>query len=163
MTTGTQKGIKAMDLRLAEQMVWSEMRHWGLGPEWVFKWDRARKRGGACQTFAGKPGGIIFLSRVLTPHRSAVEVQKTILHEIAHAIVGVNKGHGALWKAQMRKMGQQPNRCTEDLSGVVAKTAKYKLVCAQGEILGHASRKMNLDGRVCRTHRTMVFQVANNV
>lgn len=155
-----------MDLRMAEQMVWSEMRHYGLGPEWTFKWNRRTNALGRTEQTYGpnrtfKPGGVIYLSKVLTVHRSAVDVRQTVLHEIAHALVGVDKGHGALWKAQMRKMGARVEVKTNEPS-LHSKVAKYKIVCASGDLLGYAHRSnFKTAGKVCKTHRQPVRLVPN--
>lgn len=40
----------------------------------------------------------------------SIEVEDTIRHEIAHALVP-NDGHGELWKAKARELGASPNPC----------------------------------------------------
>lgn len=39
------------------------------------------------------------------------EVRDTILHEIAHAKVGIDEGHGLRWKNVARQVGAIPKRC----------------------------------------------------
>ncbi len=69
--------------------------------EWSFSFDRAVKRAGICY---GKRQHIS-LSKALTEVRSEEEVTMTILHEIAHALVGVNEGHGAVWRHMYISLG----------------------------------------------------------
>jgi predicted SprT family Zn-dependent metalloprotease len=81
------------------------LRH-GL-KDWKFGWDRAKKRYGLCH-FGRK---CISLSIYLTPLCSEKEIQNTILHEIAHALVGVNHGHDKVWKAKALEIGCDAMRC----------------------------------------------------
>ena len=39
------------------------------------------------------------------------QVRDTILHEIAHALVGPGHGHDAVWKRKCREVGARPERC----------------------------------------------------
>lgn len=41
----------------------------------------------------------------------ATEIQDTLLHEIAHALVGSGAGHGPRWKAAAKAVGCRPQRC----------------------------------------------------
>lgn len=50
-------------------------------------------------------------SRPLWPRATTDEQRATVIHEVAHAIVGCKAGHGPVWQAQMRKMGiKSPQR-----------------------------------------------------
>ena len=40
------------------------------------------------------------------------DVRDTILHEIAHAIVGPGHGHDAVWQTAERRIGCTPKRCS---------------------------------------------------
>jgi predicted SprT family Zn-dependent metalloprotease len=42
---------------------------------------------------------------------SADEIRDTILHEIAHALVGPGHGHDAVWKRKCVEIGARPERC----------------------------------------------------
>ena len=53
---------------------------------------------------------------VSIPHlnaRSEAEFKDTVLHELAHAIVGPDHGHDDVWKAQAVKMGIKPSPCAD--------------------------------------------------
>lgn len=79
-----------------------------------FKFDRAQKRIGQCRFRGGVPFEIT-LSKVLTPKMEAHDVRDTILHEIAHALVGIDAGHGPRWKAKAREIGARPQRCGKQI------------------------------------------------
>lgn len=55
------------------------------------------------------------------------EIKDTILHEIAHALVGPGHGHNRVWQAIAIAVGARPERCTE----MAETTAKpnYVLKC----------------------------------
>ena len=91
---------------------------------WVIDIDNAKRRFGCCN-FTKKE---ISLSRPLTEANHYVEVVDTILHEIAHALVGPGHGHDAVWKRMCVKIGAKPQRCytSED---VVSVAGKYRAVC----------------------------------
>lgn len=75
--------------------------------DWRFEFDNSRRRFGVCN-FRTKTIG---LSRKLTEMNGKAEVRDTILHEIAHALVGPGNGHNKTWKAMCRKVGARPKRC----------------------------------------------------
>ena len=72
-----------------------------LSPEWSFGFDRAVRRAGLCN-FTKKR---ITLSLHLARLNSDEEVEQTLLHEIAHALVGPEAGHGKLWKQTAAQIG----------------------------------------------------------
>jgi predicted SprT family Zn-dependent metalloprotease len=41
------------------------------------------------------------------------EIRDTILHEIAHALVGPGHGHDRVWKRKCLEIGARPKRCGE--------------------------------------------------
>jgi predicted SprT family Zn-dependent metalloprotease len=70
-------------------------------PKWNFKFDRARRRFGSCN-FSNKT---ISLSEILTELNSSQKVLNTILHEIAHALVGPRHAHDSVWKQKVAEIG----------------------------------------------------------
>jgi predicted SprT family Zn-dependent metalloprotease len=74
---------------------------------WVFQFDRAKVRFGACN-YRVK---IISLSKHLTELNSKDIVKNTILHEIAHALVGKGNNHNKTWKATAKSIGCSAERC----------------------------------------------------
>ncbi len=84
------------------------MRRHGLDPaQWVARLDDSRSRAGACN-FRDK---VISLSRLYVRAASTGELDDTILHEIAHALVGPQHHHDAVWRAQARAIGCSGDRC----------------------------------------------------
>ncbi|MFH0834477.1 MAG: SprT-like domain-containing protein [Patescibacteria group bacterium] len=71
---------------------------------WNFKFDRAKRRFGCCN-FSTRT---ISLSKILTELNAPEKVRDTLLHEIAHALVGPRHGHDSLWKKQVRALGGRP-------------------------------------------------------
>lgn len=69
--------------------------------DWVFRFDRARRRAGACH-YATRT---ISLSAHLTALYDEVTVRGVVLHEIAHALVGAHHCHDHVWKAKARELG----------------------------------------------------------
>lgn len=39
-----------------------------------------------------------------------IQIKETILHEIAHAIVGPENGHNKIWKEKAKELGVRPSR-----------------------------------------------------
>jgi predicted SprT family Zn-dependent metalloprotease len=78
------------------------MNDYGLIAEgWTFKFDRAKRRFGCCHHSTKT----ISLSEPLVELNEPYRVINTILHEIAHALVGTENGHNAVWKAKAVSIG----------------------------------------------------------
>lgn len=75
--------------------------------DWHLVLDRAKKRAGVCRSAERTIG----LSAPLTRLHSVEQVRDTVLHEIAHALVGPRHGHGPTWRAMARRVGASPERC----------------------------------------------------
>lgn len=115
----------AMDLRDAYRMG-NELldQH---GPEgWSVIFDNAKRRAGVCR----QGQRLIGLSAPLTRLHSVEEVRETLLHEIAHALVGASHGHDAVWAAQARALGSSAQRCLSEDAPTVA--APWLGVCPAG-------------------------------
>jgi predicted SprT family Zn-dependent metalloprotease len=69
--------------------------------------DNAKTRAGICRAVPREIG----LSRVLTQLHSRAEVNDTILHEIAHALVGPAHGHDDVWRDKALAIGSSATRC----------------------------------------------------
>ncbi len=74
---------------------------------WKFAFDLAPTRAGICRYDEKQ----ITLSVTYCQKATKEEIVNTILHEIAHAIVGPKHGHDAVWKATARDIGCNAERC----------------------------------------------------
>ena len=84
----------------------SEMDKYGLC-DWKLELDHAKVRAGACHFTEKK----ISFSRNFIKHADELDINDTILHEIAHALVGPNHGHDSVWKIMAKKIGCSAKRC----------------------------------------------------
>lgn len=146
-----------MDIRTAEVIIRGEMFAHGLTSNgWKFKWDRALRRNGLCN-YTHKT---ISLSKPLAEIKSEAEVRNTILHEIAHALVGPGHGHNYIWRRKHLSLGGNGQRC-----GVsppeVKEMARYIVQCSvTGQEMGRIHRlTKNYRNRIgqpvwgCKCHR----------
>lgn len=91
---------------------------------WRFEFNDSKTFFGRCN-FTRK---LILLSAPLTLLNDELQVEDTILHEIAHALAGSKAGHGKLWKAVAVSVGANPERCY-DTAEVTQPEGRYKAVC----------------------------------
>ncbi|MDZ8119663.1 SprT-like domain-containing protein [Pontiella agarivorans] len=73
---------------------------------WRFEFDRSTRRAGSCN-YQEK---IITLAFDHAANSSPAEIQDTLLHEIAHALVGRKHHHDAVWKAKAIEIGGSGER-----------------------------------------------------
>lgn len=95
-----------MDLRDAYALAEHLLEKHGLH-DWHVRYDGAKRRAGVCR-FRDKTLG---LSAPLTALHSDEEVRDTILHEIAHALVGPRHGHDQTWREVAGLIGCSGERC----------------------------------------------------
>ena len=91
---------------------------------WRFTWLKSTRTLGLCM----HRKKLIGYSRHWTS-RPDGEIRNTILHEIAHALVGVGHGHGPVWKAKAREIGALPVRCAQVDDSQCTKKPKWALAC----------------------------------
>ncbi len=101
---------------------------------WGFGFDRAKVRAGACHWAAHR----ITLSAPITQAHDAEQVRETVLHEVAHALVGPRHGHDAVWRSQARAIGSTGDRCYQAEVPVVA--GRWQGRCAAGHVV-HRHRR----------------------
>jgi len=77
---------------------------------WKFELDNAVRRFGVCN-YRKK---VIGISKHLAKLNDVEQVKDTILHEIAHALVGRGHGHDHVWKMKCIEIGAKPERCYSD-------------------------------------------------
>lgn len=114
-----------MTLQDAEDLAFGLMFEHGLIQDgWTFKFDNARRRFGVCN-YTNKRIG---LSAPLTKIREPDNVRNTILHEIAHALVGRGHGHDSVWRSKAIEIGCNGQRCSNDATI----KGKWVAVCPAG-------------------------------
>jgi predicted SprT family Zn-dependent metalloprotease len=77
---------------------------------WRLVFDDAKTRAGVCRSDRKEIG----LSRVLTNLYPQAQVTDTVLHEIAHALVGAKHGHDKVWRATAVRIGCTGTRCVPE-------------------------------------------------
>lgn len=92
---------------LAHRLIGRHQAANGLAREWRFGFALASARAGACN----ERDQTIELSVSYCLRASRAAIRDTLLHEIAHAIVGVAHRHDAVWKAKAREIGCSGDRC----------------------------------------------------
>ncbi|MGZ4536669.1 MAG: SprT-like domain-containing protein [Nocardioidaceae bacterium] len=95
-----------MDLGRAYALATGLLEEHGLHG-WTVVFDTAKRRAGICR-FDDRQIG---LSGPLTRLHDEAEVRDTVLHEVAHALVGPRHAHDAVWAAQARAIGGTAERC----------------------------------------------------
>ena len=132
-----------MHLNLAEQLAQDLMSIFGLD-DWSFKFNNSKRMLGVCKE--GKR--TIELSSAYVRENSVEHVQDTILHEIAHALVGVQNGHNDVWKSMCRRIGASPKAC--DSTALLPK-GPWQARCPGCFILFHRHRRpAKLNGLYCK-------------
>ncbi len=124
-----------------------------LKNKWTFKWSNSKNTAGRCTYKVNRSffnlggsiypeGGVITLSKFITPIHSDEKVRDTILHEIAH---GLTKGHhhDYVWQRKAIEIGSDGKRCfaiCDDLHKAKKETSKYTGTCPLCKHEWHQSR-----------------------
>ena len=102
-----KKQLKDLDLfKNFLNLARTEMDKYGLY-DWKLELDYAKVRAGACHFTEKK----ISFSRYFLKNAAQLDINDTILHEIAHALVGPKHGHDRVWKNMAKKIGCSAKRC----------------------------------------------------
>lgn len=96
------------------------IKHGLIEKGWTFGFDNAAKRLGLC-TYATKR---ISTGRVMAAAATKDEFTQTMLHEIAHALVGHAAGHGPIWKAKAASIGYTGQRTSKNPAVEAMKAAR---------------------------------------
>lgn len=126
-----------MEILEARRLAVGLMRRHGL-IGWRLVFDNAKTRAGICRAAPKEIG----LSRVLTALHSEPEVTDTILHEIAHALVGPAHGHDLVWRDKALAIGCSARRCVS--SSAPKPTGPWVGLCP----LGHRTTRHRQPTRV---------------
>jgi predicted SprT family Zn-dependent metalloprotease len=95
-----------MELNRATEIATTLMSIHGLS-DWLFRLSKSKRCLGVCKAAQRT----IELSAVYVFQNSEEHVRDTILHEIAHALVGIQHGHDTAWKEMCLNLGCQPKAC----------------------------------------------------
>lgn len=117
-----------MDLDAAAALALRLMRRHGL-TNWTLIFDNAKTRAGVCRHELQQIG----LSQPLTRLHVDAEVRDTILHEIAHALVGARHGHDKVWRSKARLIGGSGERCITSIAGPLP--GEWVGVCPVGHVV----------------------------
>ncbi len=108
--------------------------------DWRFAYDHASKRAGSCK-YQQK---VITVADQFCFSAKEAEITDTILHEIAHALVGAEHGHNEVWQAKARQIG-----CSAERTHCVSFSApRYIVSCKPCGTFG--LREKRGKNRVCR-------------
>lgn len=89
---------------------------------WTFGYDNAKRRLGVCKHRTKQIGMSNNYIEIL-PKEKLID---TLLHEMAHAIVGKNHGHDYVWRQKAIELGCDGQRC---YSGEEKVVGKYTVTC----------------------------------
>jgi len=119
---------------------------------WRFEFDTAKRRFGCCNHRYKK----ITLSKALVSINDEARVKNTILHEIAHALVGGGHGHDSVWRDKAIQIGCDGKRCYTSENTVIPES-KYVAICVG---CGYVHKKHRKPTRIsaCGTCCKGVFQ-----
>jgi len=118
----------ATKLSVAQAMALATMARHIDTSVWGFRFDNGKRRAGQCN-YTDK---VISISKHLIEHHTLDEVQQVVLHEIAHALVGGEAGHGPIFKKQAAALGYRG----EKFSGleIAASEAPWVGHCPAGHV-----------------------------
>jgi predicted SprT family Zn-dependent metalloprotease len=100
------KARGARRLAAVERVATRALADFGLSG-WSVGFNRRKRALGMC--FYGRQA--VELSVHLVERNGVDEVLDTLLHEIAHALVGPGHGHDAIWQRRCAEIGARPTRC----------------------------------------------------
>lgn len=135
-------------------------KHDLISKGWRFEFDNAKRRFGCCN-YNTKT---ISLSKELVSLNEVARVKNTILHEIAHALVGRGHGHDSVWKRKALEIGCDGNRCYSSETTNIVK-GKFVATCPKCNHVHHKHRRpkkktsCGVCSRVFDTERLLVYNV----
>jgi len=118
-----------------------ELMHAHRLKKWRFKFDHSTRRAGCCN-YCDKTLSISF---ELARNAADEDIRDTLLHEIAHALVGRKHNHDAVWKAKAKEIGCSGERCHR----LQFTPSRYSVTC-ENNCWKHTAERRNTR-LVCRT------------
>lgn len=133
-----------MELSVAYAYGTSLLTKHGLTQEgWKLNFDRGKTRAGLCN-YNTKT---ITLSKHLVLNTDVESIENTMLHEIAHALVGASHGHDAVWQQKAIDIGCDGKRCHD--MALVEPAWKVFCPCGTNNITRHNLKRMYFSVKVC--------------
>jgi hypothetical protein len=113
VTLAKQPTEEERKLTELERLAVELMEEHGLLPRWQFRWSHTYRLAGSCQYLATRrsPGRTIAISQPYALVNDREFFRETMLHEIAHVLVGPGHWHDAVWKETARRIGSTGERC----------------------------------------------------
>jgi predicted SprT family Zn-dependent metalloprotease len=119
------------------------LRLYGL-EDWSFAYNRRKVEMGLCHFEARR----IELSIYFVERNGMEAIVDTLLHEIAHALVGWGHGHDACWKRKCVEIGATPGRTCES---ALMPEGRWRAQCRCCGMMHHRHRRpKRLVGWWCR-------------
>lgn len=144
-----------LDLLKARRIAIELMTEHGIFPEWDFKFDNSRMRHGQARDTIvhKKPVKQITVSKPITQLSSEEGFRDTILHEIAHVLVGLEHGHDKVWEEKAVAIGSMGKEFTNEELGHIATLARYHWVCNDGyHPIRYSNKQLAAGSFVCKQH-----------
>ncbi len=108
--------------KLAKQLM---TKHGLVQQGWKFEFDdKVIRRAGLCDPTKKR----ISMTGYFADHEKEFEIKDTILHEIAHALVGTKNGHNKIWKAKAIEIGGTGERLYHGKIGTNPQTKIKKYI-----------------------------------
>ena len=132
-----------MDIKDAKILALLHMDNHGLIEDlWYFEFENCKTTLGRCHYTENK----ITLSKWFVELNEEVDVEDTILHEIAHALSWIRhgetgRGHGILWKRICVEIGAVPRACSKYKLNQPKNHFKYSEHCCGSTYKRHRLRK----------------------
>ena len=134
--------------QLARQHLDGKVQNWKL----IF--DNAKARCASCQFTYTNPTVTIAISKVFAVFATDAEFKNTVLHEIAHAIAGIDAGHGPEWKRIALEIGCDAKRFHrangEHQSFLNQGMKRVKCPCGKIDFLRHQVNRKFVTKNVCK-------------
>ena len=130
----TDGELQAMAARASAWLVAHQLEGWS------FQFDNATQRAGCCNYQTQ----VISLAHAYARAAPDADINDTLLHEIAHALVGKVHGHDPVWQAQAVALGCSGQRCHD----VQFTPPRYIVTCEHACWVMTAERRQR--GAVCR-------------
>ncbi len=128
--------------RVKELANWYLMKYGIASKGWIVIFNNSKRKFGWC-SYTTK---IISLSKPLCLLNEEKYVKNTILHEIAHALVGPSHSHNQVWKNKSIELGCDGSRCYSE--NVITPKGKYRYICMNCNKIINAYKKFKI-GRSC--------------